>query len=132
MIYLIYFFGIVIIGTLVFIYFVLKWFIEEKLKTYRAPFTPQLIIEKAYRARDFFYSLNYTRIDDVRRHQHLLMPNTTVIKDDDHKNWLIKQSSIKLVEDMFKAGCVEVREEDELFSIQKRIDIRIKVYQPEA
>ena len=131
MIYLIYFFGIVIIGTLVFIFFTLKWFIEEKLKTYRMQYYTPPIIERAYRGRDFFASFIYLTKEAITSHTYPINHGDTIIMDEQHKKHIIERYSIGLVDEMFKSGCIEMTEEEERFiPFQKRVNLKVKVYQP--
>lgn len=102
-----------------FIFFVLRWFLNEKLETYfRSQFVTAPIIERAYRGRDFFSSFVYSTKDQIM--------------DEEHKKYIIHQFSKKLVDEMFKDGCIEVQERDDYNSpFSKRVDLKVKVYQPE-
>lgn len=132
MIYFVYFFGTIIIGTLLFLYFILKWFVGEKLKTYRIQsFTPP-IIEKAYRGRDFFASFIYSTEDMMRRNGYPVNPDEIIIHNAEHKKHIIEKYSLSLVREMVRENCIEIIEQDDLFRpFTKRVDMRVKVYQPE-
>ncbi len=129
MIYFIYFLGTVIIGTLIFISLVMRWFLNEK---FRSQFvTTPMIIERAYRGRDFFSSFVYSTKDQTMRNAYPRSPNEIVIMDEEHKKYIINQYSKKLVDEMLKAGCIEIKEEDYMSPFQKRVYLKVKVYQPE-
>lgn len=134
MIYFTYFFGTVIIGTLMFIYFTLRWFIDEKLKTYRMQFFAPPIIERAYRGKDFFASFLYSTEEMMMRNPYPRNPDEIIIANEEHKKWIMEKYSLGLVRQMFDAKCIEVKEEDDRHSpnpYTKRVDLRVKVYQPE-
>lgn len=133
MIYLTYFLGLFIIATIIYITLTVKWFIDLKIEPHYSPYTlPPMVIEKAYRARDFVASFKYTTRDQMMRNAYPRNPEEIVIMNDEHKKHIIDQFSRGLVKEMVDSKCVEIKEQDDLYQPDmKRVDLRVKVYQPE-
>ncbi len=117
MIYFIYLFGIAIIITIIFIYIVIRWFINKKLNTFFGPVPFMPVIERAYRAMDFHAQARYFDdcLDDVN----------------DYKKYIIEKLSMDIVREMIKNGCVEINDEREEYSNERIFKVKIKAYKPE-
>ena len=91
-----------------------------------------MIIERAYRGRDFFASFVYSTREAIMRNPYPRNPDEIIIMDAKHKKHIVEKYSRGLVDEMFKAGCIEMKEQDDNYMpFQKRVDLRVKVYQPE-
>jgi predicted protein tyrosine phosphatase len=98
-------------------------------------FQEPLIVEKAYRGLDFYASFKYTTRDEIIKNSFFRNPHPdeVIVMDEIHKKHIIEKYSRQLVDQMFKSGCIEVKEIDdfEYMPFQKRVDLKVKVYQPE-
>jgi hypothetical protein len=130
MIYFILFLIVFIIGTIIFIIVQGKFVLNLE----KEPFIPYgvgpLIIEKAYRAHDFRYSLMYQTEENLR--YAMLDYTVPVIDVPDHKKYIMRDAVHKMAEEFLDGGFIEIHEQNERGNpYLKRVDLKIKVYKPE-
>lgn len=122
-----------IVLTLVFITYTCRWLFKEQVKV--NPFLSNIgpmIIEKAYRAVDVRYNFEYTTMDAVRNKPFDYFSTELVIRDDNHKQYIIDKFTKKMAEEMLRSGLIEIVEQENIDSpYRRRIQLRAKVYKPE-
>lgn len=122
-----------IVLTLVFITYTCRWLFKEQVKV--NPFLSNIgpmIIEKAYRAVDVRYNFEYTTMDAVRNKPFDYFSTELVIRDDNHKQYIIEKFTKKMAEEMLRSGLIEIVEQENIDSpYRRRIQLRAKVYKPE-
>lgn len=131
MIYFILVFGTVIIGTLAFIVSIGKWFDKDLINLYHYfnyMSRTQRIVERRYNAVDLYAAVKYIKIEDFKG--IFRVPDTNILVDNKHKQYLIEQQCRLLAKKMLDDGLIEIWEEDDyqFHPDMKRIMLKVKVY----
>lgn len=125
------FFGIIIIATILFIGYTLKWFFGLYDPT-PLPFMPisRMIEVRAYRAVDYQDSFIYTPVDEViKRNQPFDYFTTERIVNPLQRDRIIEDFCRKLCIQMIRDGIVEIEDrEDWDHPYRRRVSFNIKVY----
>lgn len=118
--------------TIVFIAATYNWLLKEQAKI--SPFLFGIappIIEKAYRAVDVRSNMEYTTMDAVRNRPFDYFSTDKVIRDDDHKQYMIEQLTKGIAMEMLQSGLIEVVDQENMDNpFRRRIQLRAKVYKP--
>lgn len=135
--YVIISFGIVIFGTIIFIAKTYNWLIRQYHKvSYFRGMTPP-IIEKAYRAVDVQSVISYTSMSDYDRmpFSHYTQNfGNTVVRDAEHKQYLIKDAAREIADKMLSSGLIQIDEREDRYGpnpFLKQIRLKVKAYKPD-
>lgn len=133
--YIITAFAIVIISTIIFIAKTYNWLLSEYHKyTYFRSSSP--IIERPYRAVDLQTVISYTSMKDYDRYNYPFPAHQFgdhVIRNTEHKQYLIKDSARKLADEMLAQGLIEIDERKDEYGpnpFVNHIMLKVKAYKP--
>lgn len=120
-----------------FILITLNWFINKELGYFQSQYllpyaTDYPVIEKAYKGRDFYSSFDYIPIEFAMRNLNPIDPEKILIYNEEHLQSIVRRYSVQLVDQMFKNGCIEMKDVESYDDpYHRRVTLKVKVYQPE-
>ena len=132
-------FLVTIIIAIVFILWAFKELLTLKWKDKQPiPFqTIPNIIERAYRAIDFRSETHYIEEKEFNRNLYFDYKqdfSQNIVRDSEHKKYIIRENVIKLADEMLNSGCIEVTDKVYPFApnpYTRVLQTKVKVYKPD-
>jgi hypothetical protein len=118
---------VVIFSTTIFIAKTYHWLAQQPR------FGQVHIVERAWRAVDLQTQFSYTEMCMLDRYPVRLVFPDNVVRDIEHKQYLIRMQARRLTDEMLASGLIRIEDvDDHRNPYLKHTILRVKVYQPES